>query len=241
MYIEVYDQNGELLKNLTAGIRKGVNMVPWYMRMKPPKVPVSAQFLGQAVFGPSFPPGDYTVKVVKGDNTYETTVNVIYDPDSPHSIADRDLRYETIMRSYNRLEDLAYIDHKIIEVRDAAEEYAKSAEIKKSLKKQLTALSEKMYDLRKELLATREGRITGEKRIRERIANIYSNVSAYQGRPTASQLERLDYLEGEIKKFDDRVNIIIDTDLVKLNKALKKADLEVIAFESKEEFMGEEE
>lgn len=240
MYIEVYDLEGEKLKSLTAGIRKGVNMVPWYMRMKPPKVPVSAQFLGQAVIGPAYPPGEYKIKVVKNDDIYETIVKVIYDPDSPHSDEDRDLRYKTLMRSYNLLEDLAYIDYKMIEVRDKTKEIAESENVKVSLKKKLNALSEEMNEMRKDLLATREGRITGEKRIRERIARIYSNVMGYKGKPTQSQMDRMDYLEGEVLKFDEKVNKVIDKDLIKVNKNLVSVNLQEIKLKSKEEFMKEE-
>ncbi|MFC2106982.1 glycosyl hydrolase [Bacteroidota bacterium] len=239
MYVEVYDLEGNKLASLPAGIRKGVNMVPWYMRMKPPKVAVSAQLLGQAMVGPEFPPGEYKVKVIKNEEVYETNVKVISDPDSPHSVADRELRFEIIMKAYYLLEDLAYIDYKMKEVRDKAKEISESENIKASLKKKLLALYDQMDEMRKELLATKEGRITGEKRIRERIGNIYSNVMGYQGRPSDSQIERLDYLETISLKFDEKVDNSIDMELSKINKELVKAQLDKITLKTKEAFMEE--
>jgi photosystem II stability/assembly factor-like uncharacterized protein len=241
MYVEVYDQKGEKLKKLTAGIRKGVNMVPWYMRKKPPKVPVSAQFLGQAFFGPEYPPGEYKVKVIKNEDVYETTVTVAYDPDSPHSEADRDLRHSVIMRAYNLLEDLTYIDYKLVEVRDKAGELSKSGDMKPSLSEELANLSDDFDEVRKELLATKEGRITGENRIRERVARIYSNVSGYQGRPSDSQIERLDYLEVVVSDFDGKVNEMVESNLKKINKSLEKQGFKTIQLKSRREYMEESE
>ena len=41
------------------------------------------------------------------------------------------------------------------------------------------------------MMATKVGRITGEKRLRERLGDIYGGVMGYDGKPTRSQIEAL--------------------------------------------------
>ncbi|MBE9491452.1 MAG: glycosyl hydrolase [Bacteroidetes bacterium] len=241
MFIEVYDQEDNLLKTLPAGKRKGINRVPWRIKMKPPKVPSSIQILGQVIYGPTYPPGDYKVKIIKGDDVYEGLVSVIYDPDSPHSVKDRDLRHEILMKSYKMLEELAFIDRQTIDIRDKTKERAETGKLNKSLIKKLKALSEKADEMRKELLATREGSLTGEKRLRERIGNIYSNVMGYQGRPTDSQIIRLENLKSQMREFEEKVDKIILDDLARINKSLKRTGADEICIITYAEFIKETE
>lgn len=67
------------------------------------------------------------------------------------------------------------------------------------VRQQLQSLSTKMKKMRKELLATKQGNITGEVRLREKLGEIYGDVMSYQGRPTNSQVTRLENLANEVK------------------------------------------
>ena len=70
--LEVLDATGEVVDTIPASARRGINRVAWSMRVKPPEVPPAAQ-LAQAGFnGPRVLPGRYTVRLTKGDKTYET-------------------------------------------------------------------------------------------------------------------------------------------------------------------------
>ena len=71
MHLEIYNDKGEKIKELPAGKRKGLNRVSWQMRMKGPKFLKSPLLSPQAMYGPTYPPGKYTVKIIKGDQTYE--------------------------------------------------------------------------------------------------------------------------------------------------------------------------
>ena len=237
MFMEVYDQDGEKIKTLPAGKRKGINIVQWRMNMEKPKVPSSAQILGQAMTGPNYPPGEYVVKVIKNKDTLVGKITVEYDENPHHSIADRDERHTMIMKAYNMLEDLAYIDNQVIELRDQSME--KSAEARGSLQKKLTELSDKMDALRKEMLATRMGRITGEKRLREKIGEIYGGLLSYQGKPTASQITGLEQLEAEMSVFQTQVDEVMDNEVPALNKKLEKADLGSFEISDKETFLSQ--
>ena len=234
MYMEIYNEKGEMLNELAAGKAKGINRVPWNLRMKGPKVPKSSQLLGGAFAGPVYPPGEYTIKLYKKDKIYEGKIIVKYDPNSNHSNADRDIRYETLMKAYYLIEDLAFLDHQILEIKNQSTELAKLANGK--LKSSLHAIAKDMDSRHKLISATKYGRITGEIRLRDRLSGIYGGVMSYQGKPSQTQLTRLNNLENEINSLNAEFSEIKTKDLVKLNKKLKKSDLNSVLLMTRDEF-----
>jgi len=114
-----------------------------------------------------------------------------------------------------------------------------SGSLKSSVKKKLTALADKLETLHKEMVATKLGGITGEEKLREKIAFIYATSIFYQGKPTKSQIEGLDLLEKEVKKMNKKVEEVLNTELVQVNKLLDKAGIEPIKTITKEEFLKE--
>ncbi len=238
MYIEIFDKEGELIKKMPAGKRKGINRVAWNMRRDPPKVPSSVQLLGGALVGPTYPPGDYKVKITKGDNTYQGSITIAWESESRHTIADRELRQEILEKSYDLLESLAYIDRQLIDIRDKATIIAGKTEII-SLKKDLLGAVDEMNSIRDEILATREGRISGQVRLRERLGDIYSGVMGYRGRPTDSQMDRLRNLESEVEEYSGKLDRYKQKELASLNRLLEKENMDTIEVISREVFMNE--
>jgi len=235
MSLEIYDSKGKKIKTLPAGKRKGINIVKWQMRMEKPKVPSSVQLLGNAMSGPEYPPGEYTVKIVKNKDTITGTMKVEYYDNPHHTNADRDMRHEIVMEAYNLLEDLAYLDFQIREIRDQAKQKADS--VSSSLSKKLINLSDKMDETRSKILATKEGRITGEERIRERLGEIYGGVMSYDGRPTQSQIDGLKELDQQIEELEVEINNLIKDQLPRLNSKLEKSKLAGFNLTSKDDFM----
>jgi len=234
MYLEVFNDKGELLTNLPAGKSKGINRVPWNLRMKGPKVPKSSQLLGGAFLGPSYPPGNYTIKLHKNDQVYTGKIIVKYDPNSVHSDSDRDLRYQVIMKAYNLIEDLAFIDHQILDIQNQASINAPLT--KGKLSNSLKNLAEKMNTNHKFISATKFGRITGEVRLRDRLADIYGGVMSYQGKPSETQISRLADLEIRIASLQKEIEKTINQELPKINKKLKSKSLNEIVLISREDF-----
>ena len=64
-----------------------------------------------------------------------------------------------------------------------------------ALVKRLKTASSQVDDLRKKIVATKEGgMITGEERLREFLTELYGNVVFYEGRPSEAQTMRADAL-----------------------------------------------
>lgn len=240
MHLEVYNEEGELINELPAGKRKGINRVPLNIRMKPPKIPTSKSLSFAGFFGPPLPAGEYTVKIVKGNMTETGKFKIIDDPDSPHSKEDRALQHKTLMKAYNMLENLAYLDKQVLDMKEGAGRILEEKP-SRSLKKKLTKLSDDMQSIHEKLVATKsEGMFTQEEQLRERIANIYGGVVNFLGRPTNSQIEALDMYGEDMKKYQHEVQDVIENELLVINEMIKEAGKEMISITSKEEFFKEE-
>lgn len=238
MYMEIYNPDGEKIATLPAGKRKGINREAWTPREKPPKVPVSNNLAGGALFGPTYLPGDYTVKVIKGDEAYEGKVTIAFDPKLPHSKEDRELQLITLRRAYRMLEDLAFVDAKINGILKGIRENEEDKEIRASSLKKLKEYGDELETFRKTLVATEMGGITGEEQLRERISAVYGGVMRYYGKPTDSQISRLNVLEVELK---DRMSIADDLlgRVDEMNRILEKAGKDPLEIISLEEFKEE--
>jgi hypothetical protein len=234
--IEVYNAEGKLMATLPAGKRKGINRVQWFMRQKPPKVPPSPNLAGPALFGPMLPEGVYTVKLIKDKETFTGQVKIVSDPKSVHSAADRALQQQTMRKLYDMQERLAFIDDAVTDTRDKAKDRAKKLDSADAIAKELEAFADKLDALHKTLVATREGTITGEEQLRERIVELYGWVSQYGGRPTQSLIDRIPVLEKEIDGKNAELEAIIGKELAAVNSKLTGKKLDTIKVMTKDEY-----
>src|SRR5213075_2299189 len=98
MKLEILDSSGHVIDDLPASKRSGLNRVTWTMRAKPPRVPPAAQIAGAGTRGPRLVPGDYTVRLTKGDKVSETKLTVGLDRRAKFSAADRKAQFDAAMR-----------------------------------------------------------------------------------------------------------------------------------------------
>lgn len=239
--LEICDAAGKQIKTLPAGKRIGINVVEWPLRLKPPKMPTSPTRDVFIMEGPLVPEGTYTAKLIKGTETYTREINVMYDPSSPHSAADRALQQQTVWKLYRMQEHLAYVAHCTAAVRDQARENAGKLKKDDPFSKALENVAAKLDKFHKSLVATRKGAgITGEEQLREKVVMLYVNVNSYDGKPTASQLTRLAVLEKEIEKANAQFKSLIEKELPTIEKQLENKKLKPIAIMTKEEYIEQE-
>jgi hypothetical protein len=237
MYIEVFDKDNKMIQKLPAGTRKGINVVYWSIRMKPPKVPVSPQLEGSAFAGPNYPAGEYTIKLHKGTQVYDSKIRLLFDPTSRHSVKDQEVREEALMKAYHLMETLAWYDRQAVTIRDAAKERSQGAS--KSLGRQLQDVEVFMDSLHLKMVVVREGKVVGEERLREKIGFIYGSVMSYKGKPTDSQLQGLSALSKNMEEINAELVDFKEKYLPALNQKLVKAGKKEITVISEEEFRTE--
>jgi hypothetical protein len=78
--------------------------------------------------------------------------------------------------------------------------------------------------------------ISGRKELREKLVSLYAAVAGYGGRPTRSQLDRMEYFRGEIARADADFTELTAAALAELNAALGARGLAPIPLLSPEEF-----
>jgi len=240
MKVEIFDPAGELIKTLPGGKRKGINVVPWRMRLKPPKVAPSPTLdpmtTFAALFGPRAQAGPYTYTLTMGKKEFTGNLDLRYDPLSPHSAEDRAEQQRTVLRLYEMQARLAYVGEALTGVRDGARERAKELE-KGRLFKDLEKFADELDAFQETIMVTEEVQgISGRKRLREKVVRLYAAIAGYGGRPTAAQLSRLAYFEEKVDRTNAEFLALTEARLADLNARLQRKDLAPIELLSEEEF-----
>jgi photosystem II stability/assembly factor-like uncharacterized protein len=224
--MEVFDSAGHSIGLIPSSKRRGLNRATWSMRLKPPRVPTAAS-VGGAFFGPRLLPGTYTVKLTKDKQVYTYDLRVVADPRSTHSQQDRKAQFDLAMKLYSMLGDMTYTVDRINTLRLALDARAAALPAGDPLRKQLEAASARVDDVRKKIVATKEGgMITGEERLRENLSDLYGNVVGYEGRPSQTQVQRADAIARELADVVADFDAWVAKELPGLNTAIGGKSLE---------------
>jgi photosystem II stability/assembly factor-like uncharacterized protein len=226
MKLEILDSDGKVLDTLPSNNRRGISRVVWPMRLKAPRVPPAATAAFEASEGPRVVPGTYTIKLTRGKDTYTENVTIGLDARATYTVADRKANFDAMMRVYNLLADMSYDVDRINGVRAQLLEGAAKISKDPALAKQLQDLAAKADEIRRKIVATKEGgAITGEERIREKTTNLYGALDFYAGRPTDYQLARIDSLKKELGDVETEFDALLAKALPAINKSLAKQKL----------------
>jgi hypothetical protein len=171
-------------------------------------------------------PGTYRVRLVEGDSTYTTTLRVTRDARMKHTLADRQAQFELSVKLYNLLSEMTSVVERMNALRAALESRAAGLATSDSLASKLRGASVDLDTLRKKIVATKEGgMITGEERLRENLTELYGNVVGYEGRPSATQLERAAAIARELGDVSKEFDRWIARELDPLNTLLTSRNL----------------
>jgi len=218
--VEVLDADGKVLKTIPGKKNPGINRVAWPMRLKAPKVP-PANTLVPAFQGPRVPEGEYHIRLVKGDTVLDGAVALVPDPRTPHSADDRSLQQKTALHLYDMLTDLTFVVESIVDLRDQARTKAKDVGESTGLGKSLTAFADEMDAVRGTMVVADEGGLfAGKEELRERLGDLYGAVVGYDGRPTDSQLSRMETLDRQLADAGTRFQKVLDKDVAAINGKL---------------------
>jgi photosystem II stability/assembly factor-like uncharacterized protein len=228
--IEVYGEDGTLLTTLPGSKRPGLNRVGWPMRLPAPKVP-PATALVPAFQGPRVPEGSYRVRLVKGKEVLEGEVTLVADPRNPHPAADRLLQQRTALEIYRQLEDLTFLADRVTDLRDQAR--SRAADLSGKERRELEAFAASLDGLHETLVVTEGGWISGREELRERLGALYGAVTAYEGRPSESQLQRMAQLATELQAAAGGFDSMLET-AEGLNRSLARRELAPLAPLSRE-------
>ena len=237
MKLEIFDDHGKLIDTLSANSRRGLSRVEWSMRLKGPRVPPAVTAAFGASSGPRVLPGTYTVKMTRGKETYTMPLVVTLDPRAKYTLEDRKLNFDAVMRVYSLLGDMTFDVNRINALRDSLLDRATKLAANDPLRKQVADLAGKADEIRKKIVATKEGgAITGEERIREKTVNLYGDLMGYEGRPGDYQTARIDSLQHELDDVVKESDAFIAKEIRDVNASLARKKLPVIQPLTREEW-----
>jgi photosystem II stability/assembly factor-like uncharacterized protein len=181
MTMQIQDMAGNKIVELGPGKSKGINIVNWAYTRKQPKVAKGKTFSFGGFTSPKVPAGTYKALITKGTETFEHLFDVVYDPKSTLTPADRNLKNNTITKLYNMTQELAYMVYELDAILDKA-----------TLDKN-TKLVAKLNALKETLVVTTGDNYVGaaEPQLREKITDLYSKLVDSYDKPSASELENL--------------------------------------------------
>ncbi|HXT50571.1 MAG TPA: sialidase, partial [Thermoanaerobaculia bacterium] len=222
--IDVRDSSGKVVAVIPSSKRRGLNRVAWSMRMEAPKAPPAAT--AGVTVGPRYLPGTYTVTMTKDKNTYTTPIEAVSDPRSKHSAADRQAQFALALDVYQQFAEMTYVVEKINGVRLALDDRAGKLPAGDALAKRLRTASAAADELRKKIVATKEGgMITGEERLREFLTDLYFGVVFHEGNPTQAQTDRAASLKRELGDVGNDFDAWAKKELPGINAELAKKGL----------------
>ncbi|MRX28556.1 hypothetical protein GJS41_10395 [Kangiella sp. HZ709] len=236
MKIELYDKSGDKIADLPAGKSKGINIVSWNGRMKPPKVAKGKTFTFGAFTGPQVPAGTYKVVMTKGKKTYESEIELVNDKSSLLKSKERKSLQKTTMDLYDMSQDLAYQVYQIDEYLAKANELSK---INGDVKAQAQPVIEKLNQLKDTLVITKGDNYVGsvEPQLREKISKLYGKVSGSFVAPSKAEINNLQLLKKELSEATKKLNGMKGNELSKLLSLASSNNIKGLRIKSFDEFI----
>jgi len=237
MTMEVFDENGEKVADLSPGKAKGINVVAWNYRYKMPKVAKGKTFTFGTFTTPTVLPGTYTVRLTKGKEVYEHEIELVPDPESLYTDQERLAQHEAAMTLYHMNEDLAYLVDQIDAVQAGIAPALEKISGKK-LTARLQALDSNLNSLKEDLVVLTGDNYVGaaEPQLREKIASLYGEVAGFPGPPSKAQQASMKLRQSELRAAEKELKKVM-AQLPAINELLAKHGLQALSFRSKEDFL----
>lgn len=205
--IKIFDASGNMLKEIPATKRKGLNKVYWDLRITGPKTATGGTKPDQGSFiAPMVLPGVYTVKLYVGDSTYSENINVVANKNGKMTDDDRQTQYAAAKKCMQMHELLAVAADSI---NNAIDQVKAMIDNDKSNKK-LIAFYDTLKSFKSKIMASTQTSIfADEERLREKITRAYTTVCYQEARPTQNQLENIDLLNDQVAQAQQKEKVLI--------------------------------
>ena len=236
--LEIYDAQGQMVYSVPGERRRGLNRVEWSLRSKGPKTPPATVLVPDffTFVGPLAAEGAYTVKLIKGSQTYTTKFQVTGEPDSSITSEDRAVERKAATQVFVMVERLSYLASAAGSLRDQAADRAAKLPANDPLRKKLEALHDSVNKLNQGLAASREGGFSGEIELREKVVGLYGAVNGYDGKPTGSQMAQVAVLDKQLDNAASELNNFVTKDVPALNTQLEKKNLPPLKVPTQEDW-----
>ena len=198
MDLEIQDMKGNKIITLAPGNQKGINIVTWGFNTKNPKLATAKTLSYGGFTAPRVPAGTYKAVLTKGKETYVKEFQVVNDPKSVISEAERNKQAETTKMLFDKNEELAYMVYELDEMislnKKIMEKDPKSAKTNGKIDSELNSLKNTMVVTTGDMYVG-----AAEPQLREKLSTIYATVASQFDAPSPSQVSNI---ENVMDKFN---------------------------------------
>jgi photosystem II stability/assembly factor-like uncharacterized protein len=198
MDLEIQDMKGNKIITLAPGNQKGINIVTWGFNTKNPKLATAKTLSYGGFTAPRVPAGTYKAVLTKGKETYVKEFQVVNDPKSVISEAERNKQAETTKMLFDKNEELAYMVYELDEMislnQKIMEKDPKSAKTNGKIDSELNSLKNTMVVTTGDMYVG-----AAEPQLREKLSTIYATVASQFDAPSPSQISNI---ENVMDKFN---------------------------------------
>jgi hypothetical protein len=139
-----------------------------------------------------------------------------------HAAADRQAQFKLSVTLYDLLNRMTTVVDRMNDVRGSLDQRGTGLAAMDTLLHALQQGSAQVDTMRKKIVATKEGgMITGEERLRENLASLYSSVVGYEGIPSEMQVQRTSAIGRELGDVTVQFDKWVQIELPKINKMLE--------------------
>lgn len=236
---QILDQSGKVIRELNRiPSEKGVNRIAWDLRHESPHLrrpPDDDEVrFGGGPRGPQVLPGIYSVKLIVGDRSEETRVEVRLD--SLVSVPRPDL--EVQLDHALKLRDMQSAVNDALKALDSIKEQLQ--QIEKTVKDRMPDAPKELRDAIAEHLKETESHqsslarqsgglgLGGGARLIERLGSLFSGIDGVNAAPTPYQKQYFDELQAEFRQKMARVNEYFTAGLARLNETLRRHNAPIV-------------
>lgn len=238
--MEVYDPNGELIKEFKQQPTKGLNTFNWNMMYDDAEGFEGLIMWAGTLRGPMAPPGEYTAKLTIGDRTEEQTFKLLRDPRYPSTDADLQAQFDFLIKvrdkvteTHQAIKDIRTAREQMNQLIDKIkgdEEYKDVIDAGKELMKKMTEVEETLYQTK-----NRSGQdpLNYPIKLNNKLAALTGVAGNGSWRPTAQAEAVRKEITGQIDVQLERLSQIMSEDLPAFNEKVKQNSVDAIIIKKK--------
>ena len=230
--IFIKNSDGEVIREIEGKNEAGINRVTWGLRYSPPEMGdmgrMSRYFRTRG--GPFVLPGEYQVSLKVADQEMVKSVEVTGDPRVAITFEDRKSQHDALYAIYQLMPLISSVsratDKIQKEIAALKSDLKEVPDVPEAVTEVVKTVDDKVGVIRKKLFGDPDaGYRSMQDSLRGRFLMLYRSIGGYTGAPTGRQLQQIDKNSEALKALVLDLNMIIETDIPKLNKLLNENDV----------------
>lgn len=238
--MEVYDPNGELIKEYKQKPKKGLNSFNWNMMYDNAEGFEGLIMWAASLRGPMAPPGEYTAKLTIGDRTEEQRFKLLRDPRYPSTDADLQAQFDFLIKvrdkvteTHQAIKDIRSAKEQMKQLMDKIkgdDDYKDLIEAGDELIEKMTEVEETLYQTKNQ---SGQDPLNFPIRLNNKLAALTGVAGSGSWRPTAQAEAVRKEITGQIDTQLEKLQRIMSEDLPEFNNKVKQKSVDAIIIKKK--------